>query len=84
MPRENTPKRIVTFFTTTDAMAFERFCLEQGLPGRLIPLPGEISAGCGMCWMVRMEDVAELDVLLEADDPLDLPVRIQGVHEIVF
>ena len=84
MPRENTPKRIVTFFTTTDAMAFERFCLDRGLPGRLIPLPGEISAGCGMCWMVRMEDAAELDVLLEADDPLALPVRIQGVHEIVF
>ena len=81
MPRENTPKRIVTFFTTTDAMAFERFFLDRGLPGRLIPLPEEISAGCGMCWMVRLEDAAELDLALAAED---LPVRVEGVHEIVF
>lgn len=84
MPRENTPKKIITFFTTTDAMAFERYCLGKGLPGRLIPLPGEISAGCGMCWMVRMEDAHKLDHLISPEDPGERPVRFEGVYEIIF
>lgn len=41
---------VVTFATTTDAMEMERFCQERELPGRLIPLPREISAGCGLAW----------------------------------
>ena len=41
---------IVAFYTTHDAMAFEDFCAERDAPGRLIPLPREISAGCGLAW----------------------------------
>ena len=33
---------ILTFKTTTAAMAMEKKCSEEGIPGRLIPLPGEI------------------------------------------
>ena len=84
MPRENTPKKIITFFTTTDAMAFERYCMEKHLPGRLIPLPGEISAGCGMCWMVRMEDAHELDCVIAPEGLPESLVRFEGVHEIIF
>ena len=36
---------ILTFKTTTAAMAMEKKCGEDKIPGRLIPLPGEISAG---------------------------------------
>ena len=39
--------QILTFHTTTAAMAMEDYCHEQKIPGRLIPLPQEISAGCG-------------------------------------
>ena len=53
--REKTLKRIITFHTTVEAIAFERYCMEHSVPGRLIPLPGEISAGCGMCWMVPLD-----------------------------
>ncbi len=42
--------QIITFKTTTAAMAMEDYCKANGLPGRIIPLPGEISAGCGLCW----------------------------------
>lgn len=56
MTKKKTLKRIITFSTTTDAMAFERHCLDHDIPGRLIPVPGQISAGCGMCWMVKEED----------------------------
>lgn len=48
--REKTLKFVVTFRTTTDAIAMERFCMERGIPGRLIPLPPVIDAQCGMCW----------------------------------
>ena len=65
--REKTLKRIITFRTTTDAMAFERYCTENGIPGRLIPVPGDISAGCGMCWMVPVEMAEDTDMLTGKD-----------------
>lgn len=43
-------KLIVTFHTTTDAMAMEKMCKEQNIPGRLIPVPRALSAGCGLSW----------------------------------
>lgn len=41
---------MITFHTTADAMAMEKACRELGVPGRLIPVPREISAGCGLAW----------------------------------
>lgn len=41
---------LVTFSTTAQAMQMERFCMEQGIPGRLIPVPRKITAGCGLSW----------------------------------
>ena len=41
---------IVTFHTTTSAMAMEKVCAQKGVPGRLIPVPRDITAGCGMAW----------------------------------
>lgn len=46
---------ILTFKQTVSAMAAEDFCRTKGLPGRLIPLPREISAGCGLCWKAPPE-----------------------------
>ena len=48
--RKKEKRLIAAFYTTHDAMAFEEFCLAHNVPGRLIPLPGEISAGCGLAW----------------------------------
>ena len=53
--RQKTKKSIITFHTTTGAMAMEKYCKAQKLPGRLIPVPGQISAGCGMCWAAEPE-----------------------------
>ena len=55
---------IVAFYTTHDAMAFEDYCLSRGAAGRLIPLPREISAGCGLAWSAPPGDVAGLTALL--------------------
>ena len=46
---------VITFKTTTQAMAMEACCKEKHMPGRLIPLPKSISAGCGMAWSVLPE-----------------------------
>lgn len=46
---------ILTFYSTSGAIAVERFCKENATPGRLLPVPREISASCGLCWAVPAE-----------------------------
>lgn len=58
--RERTLRVVVAFHTTTDALAMEAYCGEHGIPGRLIPLPTIISAGCGMCWSTSAEALADV------------------------
>lgn len=41
---------VFTFHTTTDAMAMEALCKAENLGGRMIPVPGEITADCGLAW----------------------------------
>ncbi len=54
---------ILSFDKTTDAMAAEKYCMDHGLPGRLIPVPREITAGCGLSWKAAPGDE---DVLIPA------------------
>lgn len=56
---------VITFATTTQAMAVEKYCLENGLPGRIIPVPREITAGCGLSWKAAPEDKEQLVSALE-------------------
>ena len=53
MMRQKREYRIFTFHTTAAAMEMEAFCRDSGIPGRLIPVPRQLSAGCGIAW--RME-----------------------------
>ena len=41
-------KLLVTFFSSHAAMEAELLLEEAGLPGRLIPLPPQVHAGCGL------------------------------------
>ena len=52
------------FATTTGAMAMEQACRSAGLPGRLIPVPRSITAGCGMCWSAPPDARQELEALV--------------------
>lgn len=56
MARVRTPALILSFAKTTDAMAVENYCTAHDLPGRLIPVPREITAGCGLSWKASPED----------------------------
>ncbi|CQR71197.1 hypothetical protein SOV_47130 [Sporomusa ovata DSM 2662] len=57
MARQKQPKLVITFPTTTAAMAMEAAC--ESKQGRLIPIPREISGGCGLAWCAEphLEDI---------------------------
>ena len=54
--RKKELRLVVTFHTTADAMAMEKACKEYQVPGRIIPVPRAISAGCGLSWCASRED----------------------------
>lgn len=54
--RKKELKLVVTFHTTADAMAMEKVCKENNVPGRIIPVPRAISAGCGLSWCAELSD----------------------------
>lgn len=66
--REKKPRLIVTFHTTTAAMGMEQACTRASLPGRLIPVPREITAGCGMAWSAPVEARAGLEAFIQAEN----------------
>ena len=57
-------KLVITFYTTTAAMAMEHICKKHGADGRLIPVPGSISADCGLAWCACNESEDSLLALM--------------------
>jgi hypothetical protein len=70
-----TEKLVITFYTTTDAMAMEHLCKEKQADGRIIPVPGSISADCGLAWCARPESEAALRGLMAEEG-----LRFQGIY----
>ena len=75
--RERTERCVVTFRTTAGAMAMEGACREAGLPGRLIPVPRQISAGCGMAWCAPGPARPGLEQLIRERE-----IEVEGVYEL--
>jgi len=50
-------------------MAFESLCLQKEVPGRLIPVPKEVSSGCGLAWCVPFEEKNVVDELIKNEKP---------------
>ena len=77
--REKSLQCILSFHNTVDALQMEKLGKEKDLPGRLIPLPSVISAGCGLAWTTEPENKdLTLSVLKEEG------LKPASVHEIVF
>lgn len=70
--RKKKPYQILTFHTTSAAMAMELYCKKHGISGRLIPVPRELSAGCGLAWRIEAEEYAR-----HKDDLLNASVEIE-------
>ena len=58
--RKKKPHTVITFSSTQAAMAFEDAARNHNFPGRIIPVPSAISAGCGLSWCVEEEKRQEL------------------------
>ena len=58
-------KLVVTCHTTADAMAMEKACKEQEVPGRIIPVPRAISAGCGLSWCAELSDREQIMAMMK-------------------
>lgn len=58
--REKKEQLVLSFASTAHAMAVEKYCMNNNLPGRLIPVPKEITAGCGLAWKANPEDEERL------------------------
>lgn len=74
--RKKELRLVVTFHTTADAMAMEKACREQNAPGRLIPVPRTISAGCGLAWCAGLDARETLRRLMNRMD-----IEEQDIHE---
>lgn len=77
--RKKELKLIVTFHTTADAMAMEKACRANDVLGRLIPVPREISAGCGLAWCA-LPDQRDGIVKVMAENGIEQ----EDLHEIIF
>lgn len=66
---------VLSFRTTLEAMEWEKQCQNRQVPGRLIPLPREISAGCGLAWRMLPEDWQHWQTELDAS-------RFDQVHQV--
>ena len=53
--------------------------MENGIPGRLSPVPGEISAGCGMCWSAPPSAREAVEELV-----MDRHLMIEGIYAILL
>ena len=73
------PRYLLTFYNTSGAIAVEKFCKEHALPGRLLPVPREISASCGLSWAVPAEKQEELS---EVEQEFADEIEGKGILEI--
>jgi len=58
-------KVVAAFDTTSDAMLAEALCKEHHIAGRLIPIPTDISAGCGLAFMMPPEEEEHFKTVVE-------------------
>lgn len=66
MKREKKLFLIVTFKTNNEAMKMDSLCPQEY--GKLIPLPQEISAGCGLSWKSQIENKEFINNFLKEND----------------
>ncbi|MBR7010459.1 MAG: DUF3343 domain-containing protein [Oscillospiraceae bacterium] len=77
--RPRRPTLFFSFAATAAAMEAERLCRAAGQPGRLVPVPRQITAGCGLAWMASPEDGEALRAFFKAEG-----LEYEGCHLIEF
>lgn len=77
--REKTPRFIITFHTTAEAMATEQMCKASALPGKLISAPRTLSADCGIAWSAPLEARGAIERAIA-----EARIEVAGFHELVI
>ncbi len=70
-------KTVVTYPDTTSALAMEKACKKHAVPGRIIPVPNEITAGCGFAWCAPCEERESVESFIAEQG-----LRVSGVYSI--
>ena len=76
---ENKSYQVLTFHTTDAAMEMESFCKQNGIAGRLVPVPRRLSAGCGIAWRMEAEVYAQYQTVIA-----DCGIEIEQSEAFVF
>ena len=79
MPRAKTMKVVFAFPTTTMAMKMEAAAKAKEAPGRRIPVPRQISAGCVMAWCAPVADIVSLEQLIATEQ-----IVTEGCYELLL
>lgn len=58
--RRRRPVLVIAFSSTEQALAAEALFTNSGLPGRMIPIPSQVSAGCGLAWKAEIDEKPQL------------------------
>ena len=64
--RKKEQKIVITFRTTGEAIPMQTQCQKVGIPGRLIPVPRQISSGCGLSWAMPTDWDGNIGQWMEA------------------
>lgn len=70
---------VVSFHSTTRAMAFERKARSAGLKGRMIPVPADIHSGCGLAWRDDPSARETIETMV-----LNKEVEVEGMYELIL
>ena len=54
-------KYLATFHSQFGALSYRKALEEQGITGKLMPVPREVSSSCGTCVLYEHDTAVELD-----------------------
>ena len=77
--RKKEMRCVITFHTTTEAMLFEQAAKAAGLNGRIIPIPREITAGCGLSWVDHIHVREDIERILA-----EQKLGFANIHELMI
>lgn len=70
-------KVYVSYYTSSEAIATEILAKHQGLVGKLVSIPRELSSGCGMAFETTLENKVKIQSLLDQSN-----IEYEQIHEL--
>ena len=59
---------VVAFSNTTSALAMEAACKKHNIPGRIIPVPNQITKACGFAWRVEADKRQTIEEFIKEEN----------------